>query len=209
APASPSQRGPVTSLRERREERRMRAVSSGQYRAGMADAREIIAEAVVRAAEGELVPRNRRRREPRRLEALRGRAERAADGRRGVDDDDRRAAGVGVDIDEAVEAHLEAALFTRLANCRGRQRLAAVDVAAGKHPLAVARLDRAANENELPAARVDDRADGDLRIDVEHETAARAHGALGLARLEELSLERAAAPRAELVRVRLVVRVKE
>src|SRR5262249_36007218 len=110
--------------------------------------------------------------------------------------------------DEPVEPHVEAAFLARFAHGRGGERLAAVDVAAGKHPLAVARLDRAPHEDER-AARVDDRADGDLRIDVEDEPAARARRPLRLARLEQTPLERAAAARAEAVRVRLVVRMEE
>src|SRR5213592_1116262 len=150
----------------------------------MTDPGEIIAEAVVRAAKRELVPGDGRRRELGALEAFLVRAERAADGRRGVHDDDWRPAGIGVDVDEAVEADVEAALLARLAHRRRRQQLTAIDVASGKHPLAVAWLDRAADEDELAGARVDDRADGDFRIDVEHEAAARAHRPLGLGRLQ-------------------------
>ena len=59
-----------------------------------------------------------------------------------------RAAGVGVDVDEAVEPDVEAAFFARFADGRGGQRFAAIDVAARKHPLAVARLDGAPDEHE-------------------------------------------------------------
>src|SRR5439155_5809015 len=112
-------------------------------------------------------------------------------------------------VDEAVEADVEPALLARLANRGRREPLTAIDVASGKHPLAIARLDRAADEDELAGARVDDRADGDFRIDVEHEAAARADRTLRLGRLQQPALERAAAARAEPVRVRLVVRVKD
>ena len=78
----------------------------------------------------------------------------AADRGRGVDDDDGGAARVGVDVDETVEPHVEAAFFARFADGGGGQRLAAVDVAAGEDPLAVAGLDRAPHEHELTARSV-------------------------------------------------------
>ena len=76
------------------------------------------------------------------------------------------------------------AFFARLADGRGRERLAAVDVAAGKHPQAVAGLDRAADEHQPRSAVRDDRADGDLRIEVEDEAARGADEAIGLGRLQ-------------------------
>src|SRR4029078_656642 len=109
---------------------------------------EKISQAVVSAPAREVFPRDLRRRELGALEAFVVDAQRAADRGRGVDDDHRRAAGVRVDIDEAVEAHIEAALLARFADGGGGKRLAAVDIAAGKHPLAVARLDRAAHHAE-------------------------------------------------------------
>ena len=87
---------------------------------------QVVAQAFVRAAERELVPRNRRVVELRRLEALVVDAERAADRRRGVDDDDRRAAGVRVDVDQAVEPDVEPALLARFAD-RGRRSAARRD----------------------------------------------------------------------------------
>ena len=146
--------------------------------------------------------------ELRALEALLVNAQRAADRRRRVDDDHGRAAGIRVDVHQPVEPHVEAALFARFAHRRRRQRLAAIDVAAGKYPEPVARLDRAAHEHDPSAARFDDRADGDLRIDVEDEAALRAHGPLRLAWLQQAALECAAAARTEPVRVGVVVRVK-
>src|SRR6185312_16399110 len=160
---------------------------------------EKISQAIVRASERQVVPRDLRRLELGALEALVVYAQRSADRGRGIDDDHRRAAGVRVDVDHAVEPHVEAALFARFANRRGGERLAAVDVAAGKYPLAIARLDRAAHQHEPAAARFDDRADGDFRIDVEDEAAARAHRTLGFGRLQQPPLERAAAPRTEAV----------
>ena len=64
---------------------------------------------------------------------------------------------------------------------------APIDVAAGKHPPAVARLDGAAHEHDVVALVADDRADGDLRIEIEHEAAARADEARRLARLQQPS----------------------
>ena len=93
--------------------------------------------------------------------------------------------GIGVDVDEAVEPHVEAAFFARLADRGGDERLAAIDVAAGKHPLAVAGLDGAPHQHEPAIVALDDRADGDLRIEVEDEAAPRADEALGLAGLQQ------------------------
>ena len=90
----------------------------------------------------------------------------------------------------------------------GGERLAAVDIAAGKHPLAVARLDRAPHEHEPTARRLDDRPDRDLRVDVEDEAAARADGALRLGGFQQTPFERTAASRAELIGVRFVVRME-
>ena len=67
---------------------------------------------------------------------------------------------------------------------------------------------RAAHEDQAAAIRLDDRADRDLRIDVEDEAALRAHRPFGLGRFQAAALERAAAPRTEAVRVGVVVRVK-
>src|SRR6188472_3566527 len=93
------------------------------------------------AAERQLVPRHVRCREPAGLEAFLIDRQRAADHRRRVHDDDRRAARVGVEIDQSLEPNLEAALLACFPESRLRELLAAIDVAARKYPLAVAGLD--------------------------------------------------------------------
>src|SRR6478752_189519 len=101
---------------------------------------QVIAQPFLRTPERELMPRDLGALELGGLQALVVDAQCAAERGRGVDDDDRGAPGVGVDVDERVEPYVEAAFFARLARRRRRQRFAAIDVAAGKHPLAVAWL---------------------------------------------------------------------
>ena len=175
----------------------------------MSRAGEVIAQSLVRAAERKPIPRDRRVVELGAFETLLVDAHRAANRGGRVDDDDGCASGVGVDVDQAVEAHVEATLLARLADRRHRKRLAAVDVAAGEHPQSVARFDRPPDEHQPVARASDDRADGDLRIDVEDEAAARADRPFRIGRIEETALERAAASRAELIGVRVVVWVED
>ena len=87
------------------------------------------------------------------LETLLVDGERPADGGRRVDDDHRRSAGVRVDVRPARQDACRARTPRALPDCGGRQRFAAIDVAARKHPLAVAGLDRAADEHDAPVAR--------------------------------------------------------
>ena len=61
-------------------------------------------------------------------------AELAAEGRRGIDDDDRRASTVGVDVDERIDAHVEPRFFPSLADGGARDLLPTIDVAAWEHP---------------------------------------------------------------------------
>jgi hypothetical protein len=70
-----------------------------------------------------------------------------------------------------IEPHREAGFFTRFADRRQGDLLTAIDIAPGKHPLAIARLDGALYEHDLAARHPDDRAHGDLRIEIKHETA--------------------------------------
>ena len=93
-----------------------------------------------------------------------------------------RGAGVRVDVDEAVEPDVEPALLARLADGGAEHFLAAIDVAAGEHPLAVARLDRPPHEHDPAVAGPDDRADRDLRVQVQDEAARGADQPLGLGR---------------------------
>ena len=118
---------------------------------------------------------------------------------RGVDDDDGRAAGIRVDIDQSVEPDVEAGFFARFADRGGGELLAAVHVAARKHPEPVARLDRPPHQHEARVRRLDDRADRDLGIEIEDETAPRAHQPVRIAGLEAPRLEGAPAGRAEAV----------
>jgi peptide deformylase len=175
----------------------------------MPEAREVVAQPVGGTAEGEQIPWDRRALELSRLQALVVDAQLPANRRSRVDDDDRCATGVGVDVDESIEADVEAAFFSRFADGRRGQRFAAIDIAARKHPFAISRLDRPPYEGEPAGCGRDDGADRDLRIQIEDEPTLRADGTLGLARFEQPSLEGAAAARTELVRVRVVVRVQE
>ena len=65
-----------------------------------------------------------------------------------VDDDHRRAAGVGVDADQAVEPDVDAGLLARFAHRRQAHVLAAVDVAAGEDPQPEAGLDGAPDQHD-------------------------------------------------------------
>jgi peptide deformylase len=94
---------------------------------------------------------------------------------------------------------LEAALFAGFANGGSAQFLAAVDIAAGKYPESVPGLDGSTHEDDAPARRLDDGADRELRVEIEHEAAPAAHEPFGLARLQAPRLEPAAARRAEAI----------
>src|SRR5204863_287445 len=83
---------------------------------------------------------------------------------------------------ESVETDVEAALFASFTNRRSHQRFPSIDVAAGKHPLAVTGIDGAPYEHEAAGAGPDNRADGNLRIEIKHKPAARADGPFGLGR---------------------------
>src|SRR5258708_5416621 len=134
-----------------------------------ADAVEIIAQRLARAAKRQRSPRELVRREEPRLEAFLVAAELATQRRRGVYDDDHRGFGIRVDVHQAVEADLESRFFPRFADGRLRQLFASVDKPSGEHPEPVSRLDRAAHEHEPRIRRGDDRADRDFRIEVEDE----------------------------------------
>ena len=87
----------------------------------MAKAIEVVAERIVRAAEGELGPGDGRRVEFSGLQALVVDTQRAAEHGCGVHDDDGRAAGLRVHVHQAFESHVEAAFFSRFADCRRRE----------------------------------------------------------------------------------------
>jgi len=158
---------------------------------------EIIANTLVSASEGQLGPRHFVRAEPPRFETLIVNLQGPADQRRGKDDDDRRPPWIGVDVDEVVDAHCKAALLARFALRGGEDLFAAIDVAAGEYPFAVARFDRATHQQNAPLRVADDRADRNLRIQVEHVPTRRTDQAIRIARLEASRLESAAAHRAE------------
>ena len=88
------------------------------------------------------------------------------------------------------------------------QRLAAIDVSARKHPSAVARLDGAPHQDDPIAGDLDDRADGDLRVEIEDEPAPRADRPLRFGALQQAAFERAAASRAEGEWRRFVLRIQ-
>src|SRR4030095_13863897 len=104
---------------------------------------QVIAEPFLRAAERKVAPRNDRAVDHARLETLFVTAKFAADRMRRVDDDDRSAPRVGVDVHERIETDLQAAFFARLPDGSGGERFAAIDVAAGKHSIDTDRLGRA------------------------------------------------------------------
>ena len=103
--------------------------------------------------------------------------------------------------------HIEPALLARFPDGCRSQWFAAVHVATGEHPLAIARLDGPPHQHDAARSRADDRPDRDFGIDVEDEAAGRADEPLAIAGFEEARLERAATPRAEAVGMRLVVRM--
>jgi hypothetical protein len=88
-----------------------------------------------------------------------------------------------------------------------RTGLSPIDIAARKHPLAIAGFNRTFDEDDSPATGADDGADGNLRIDVEDESAPDAHEPIGLVRLQRALFEAMSAPRAISIGVRLVVGV--
>ena len=157
----------------------------------------MVAQRVAGAPEGEVRPRDVVRGEPRRLQRLVGRGQRPAHHRRLVDDDDRRRPRIRVDVDEPVEPDVQAGFLARLADRGDGRQFPAVHVAAGKDPLAVARLDRPADQRE-PAAPVRDHGSRrHLRVQVDDVSATGADRPLRFALLDPPRRERAAAGRAE------------
>src|SRR4051812_31602754 len=111
-------------------------------------------------------------------------------------------------MDEAVEPDIEATLLSSFPHRGSRQRLSAVDVATGEDPFAVPRFDRATHEDDAIGGGADDRADSDLRIDVEHEAARRADKAGRFGRADRPSFQRCSASGAEPERMRIIVRMQ-
>src|SRR5215471_12672658 len=99
----------------------------------MAQAGQEIAQAFRRTPKRQLAPWDRARLNFRALERFVVHAQRARHRRCRINDDHWRVA-VRIDVDEAVDADVEAAFFTRLADGGSREAFTAVDVAAGEHP---------------------------------------------------------------------------
>src|SRR5689334_2718093 len=93
---------------------------------------EEFAEGVFRAAKRQLAPRDLVDMEEPGLQALLIAGQRTTQDRGGVDDDDGRAARIGIDVDQLLELDVEAGFFSRLADGRHVDLLAAVDVSARK-----------------------------------------------------------------------------
>src|SRR5262245_8133368 len=85
---------------------------------GVPQAGEVIAKSVGRAAEGEQIPRKGRGLELSRLEALVVHAQLPANRGGRVDHNHRCATRIRVDVDESVEANVEATFFARFADGR-------------------------------------------------------------------------------------------
>ena len=167
----------------------------------MQESGQKIVEGFLSAAERERVPRNGVAIDEGGLEALVVDLQGAADRRRGIDNDDRGATGVRIDVHEAIEADLESAFLAGFADGGVWQRLTTVHVTAGEDPLPVARLDGATHQDQPLIVGADDRADGHLGVQVEHEAAGGADQANGIALLQETCLERTAAARTEAIGV--------
>ena len=88
---------------------------------------------------------------------------------------------------------------SRLASRRLRYFFTTIDVAARKHPQSVSRFDRPADEHDLSAGGADDRADGNLGIEIDDLPARHADRPFRFGRLELAHLEATAAGRAEAV----------
>src|SRR4051812_18356104 len=114
----------------------------------MTESVEVVAQSRDGASEREFVPWNRVRIELRRLQALVVDAQRPAKNGRRVHRDDGCAPRIRIDVDERVDAHVESAFLARLAGRGDGQGFTAVDVAAGKHPLAISGFDGTSDEHD-------------------------------------------------------------
>src|SRR5688572_5067758 len=123
-----------------------------------------------------------------------------------VDDDDGGPARVRVDVDQLLEPDFEAGFLPRLADGGGMDLLAAIHVAARKHPFAVAWLDGPAHQHDPALLVADDGAHGHFRVQIEDESTSHADQPLRFGRLQRPRFETAATHRAITVRA-LVVRV--
>ena len=104
--------------RRRRHQRTLRRERRRAPHVRIQPACVVVAQRFFGAAEGQRIPGNRALVEASRLEAFIVNRELAGDRRRRKDDDDWRPSGVGVDVDETVDADVETALLARFADDR-------------------------------------------------------------------------------------------
>ena len=174
----------------------------------MQETGQVVAKAVTRALEGEMVPWNRLGHKLSGFQALIVGSKHATDCGCGVNHNDRGVTDVGVDVDQPVEAHLKSTFFSGFPDGGGHQRLAAIDVASGEHPFAIARLNGSSHQNDATRRDANDGAHGNLRIEIEDEATSGADESVRFAGFEEPALERGAASRTEAERWRIVERVQ-
>jgi len=174
----------------------------------MQKAGQIVLESLLGTPERQIAPRNIDLIEFRGLEAFVIDAEAPSGGGCGVYHDHRAPAGVRVDVDEAVEADVQAAFLSGLSHSGDGQPLTKVDEAAGEHPSAIARIDGPTHQDQAPRFGPNNRAHGDLRIQIEDEGAPGTHEALGFTGLEPPTLQRPATAGTEAISERLVMGVE-
>jgi hypothetical protein len=177
----------------------------GAQRYRMTNSVEVLAQRLIRTSERQCIPGNGRAVELGRLDSFVIDLEGAPDCSRRIHDDDRRAAGIRIHVDEIIQLDVEAAFLARLAARGGGQRFAAIDVTAGEYPHAVSGFNRPSDQHDAIGPGPDNRADRDLRIQIVDVAAVRADRAMWLAGFHFAPLGRSAAAQAEPVTVRLVV----
>ena len=69
-----------------------------------------------------------------------------------INNDHGRDPGIGVDIEQAIDADLDARFFACLSHRCGHDLFTAIDKSAGAHPLPVSRLNRASDEDDVIVA---------------------------------------------------------
>src|SRR5215218_292468 len=148
----------------------------------------VVLERLLRAREGHLGPRQLVSREALYGQRLIQGCRLAACLTGGEDGDGRDLALVGVEAHDAGGLYRQAGLLQSFALGGNLGDLAALDEASGEGPLSVARLDGALYQ-EYAAVEFDDGPDDQLRPQIEHEAALRAHQALRLAFFKEAGFE--------------------
>src|SRR3990172_1253393 len=167
------------------------------------EAAQVIAEGLARAREGQFLPGEGGRREDPRLQRLIPRAELPPQNLGEVDHHHDRVPGIGVDVYQVPDCHLQARLLQRLPDRGGRHFLPPVHIAARDDPFPVGRLDRPADQDNPPVQGADG-ARRQLGVQEENEPAPRTDGALRLPGLQAPGEQRrpAAGTEPELGRVR-------